>query len=85
MTPIEEGSRVANEECIAGTTVLDSAWIKGGAVLKKGSRALRSLKTATPGRESGWQNKGVVINHPWGAGSLIGKGYRINKIIFSGL
>jgi hypothetical protein len=68
-----------------GTAVPDSAWIspKGGAELKKGSGALRSLKTATPGRESGRWNEYVFANRPWGVGSPIKKGYRINRINLS--
>jgi hypothetical protein len=85
MTPIEAGSRAAIEECTVGTAIPGSAWIspKGGAKLKKGSRTLRSLKTATPERESGWLNEGVVTNHPWSAGSPIGNDYIINKINLS--
>jgi hypothetical protein len=62
-----------------GTLTSINAWVspKDGTELEKGSKAPNSKKVQKHlGGELGWRNEDIIIGHPWGARSLIRKGYK---------
>lgn len=65
------GSWAANRGCVGGTMTFNNAYVspKDFSELKK-----VSLETTNMGGESGRQNDGIIVSHPWGTISPIRKG-----------